>query len=427
MTGRLRSRLGAEGQLVLLAVLLAVVVRVLYVLATRHHVLAGDEVEYDLEARFAAQGNFLQSTTPYGISHASTWKAPGYAAFLGAVYWVVGNGEVDRALIVQSLICAPLAVLAVWQLGRRLFTPRVGVVAAFVLALYPNAWQYDVRVYSEALSNPLSTLTLALLLPLIARPKHSVPARTLLAIGLLFGLALLIRPSAIVLVPVLLVLCWRNAGAVRGTVALAAIAVVAAVLVAPWSVRNARLDGPWVPLSVQSAAAYGVFNDDAAHDAKHRWAWRPLPTRDRDILLTPRTDGAVYRDLTRRAIDYVKAHPSSVPQAFWANGVRRLYELRAPHEVLNEVRFEGRTRAVTAVGLAVYYPLALLALLSLWQCWSSGRRALVVAVVGLGLACSVAFTTDAGTRYRAPLEPLIVVLAVAAVPWTRRVPLTSEA
>jgi hypothetical protein len=36
-------------------------------------------------------------------------------------------------------------------------------------------------------------------------------------------------------------------------------------------------------------------------------------------------------------------------------------------------------------------------------------------VLALALAASVVFTIDAGTRYRAPLEPLIAVLACSAV------------
>jgi hypothetical protein len=39
------------------------------------------------------------------------------------------------------------------------------------------------------------------------------------------------------------------------------------------------------------------------------------------------------------------------------------------------------------------------------------RRALVITIAAIALAASVVYTTDGGTRYRAPLEPMIVVLA----------------
>jgi CHASE2 domain-containing sensor protein len=63
----------------------------------------------------------------------------------------------------------------------------------------------------------------------------------------------------------------------------------------------------------------------------------------------------------------------------------------------------------------MYYPIAALALLGLLQAWRRRERSLVLAVVALGVASAVVFTTDAMTRYRAPLEPLLVVLAVSAV------------
>jgi hypothetical protein len=415
-----RLHLDREKQLVVLAVLLALAIRLVYIVATRHHRLAGDEVEYDIEAQLAAKGHFLWSTTPYGIAHASAWKAPGYAAFLGVIYSALG-AHPDRALVLQTLLFAPLAVLATWQLGRRLFGATVGVLSAFVVAIYPNAWQFDVRLYSEAISNPLTTATLAVALPLAVGGAIRPGRARLLALGAMLGAGMLLRPSALVVVPILAVACWQSLGARRGTGALVAILAVAAVCIAPWSIRNATLRGPWVPVSVQSAAAYGVFNDDAADDPHDRWAWRAVPSRDAQLFArtSPRTDGELYQELNRRTANYIREHPGSVLRAFWANGVIRLYDLRPPGKALNEVPFEGRTRSVTAIGLALYYPIALLALVALWQQWRRGRRALVVAVVGMGLASAILFTTDAGTRYRAPMEPLLVVLAMSALPLQR--------
>ena len=54
-----------------------------------------------------------------------------------------------------------------------------------------------------------------------------------------------------------------------------------------------------------------------------------------------------------------------------------------------------------------------LALIGLWR--ARRRRALVLGVLAMALAASVVFTADSGTRYRAPLEPLIAVLACSAV------------
>lgn len=396
-----------ERKLLLAAIALSLLVRIVYVLATRDHTLAGDEPEYDLEARFFAGGEWFFSTTPFGDPHQTTWKAPGYGTFLGVLYALTGSG-VDKALILQSLVLAPVAILVTFLLGRRLFSSPVGLVAAFVVAVYPNTWQFDVRLYSEALATPLTVMAFLLLLT----------SRRPALLGAVIGAALLVRPSSVFLL-VGAAVAFVAAGGFRVGARQTAITVgVAVLVVAPWSIRNATLDGPWVPISVQSAALYGTFNDDAASDGALPWKWRPVPKRDVELFKPANriTDGELYRELNARSFDYIEDHPSSVLKAFVRNGVQRLWDLRPPGQALDDTKYEGRTRSVTAVGLAMYYPLLLLALLGLRRLtWP--QRLTIGALVG---AACVVYLGDAGTRYRAPFEPLIVVLAVAALPLPRR-------
>jgi hypothetical protein len=401
-----------ELQLVGLAILAGIALRLVYVIATKGHVLAGDEVEYNLEGRFAAAGHFLWSTTPYGVAHASTWKAPGYGAWVGLLYKLLGSHP-DRVFAVQAVVLTPFTVGLTWLLGRRLFGVWAGIGAALLMAVYPNAWQFDVRLYSEAIANPLTILALLLVLGVAA-----VSVGRAATVGALIGALMLIRPSSLLLFAGVAVAWWAAEGWRRGTTLLAVTVGVAALVVAPWSIRNAALPGPWVPISVQSAAAYGVFNDDSAHDHALPYAWRPLNARDTDLLgpaARPRSDGALYHALNSRAKRYVSGHPAAVPKAFFWNGITRLWDLRRPSHVLNEVHFEGRTKAVTAVGLAMYWPLLVLALGGLALQWRRGRRSLVLTVAAIALAASIVYTTDAGTRYRAPFEGMIVVLACGAL------------
>ena len=138
--------------------------------------------------------------------------------------------------------------------------------------------------------------------------------------------------------------------------------------------------------------------------------WRDLPLFDRRH---PLPEHVLRARLRENAFDYIRDHPSSLPRAFFWNGLTRLWDVRRPARVLDEVRFEGRSRLLTWVGLALYWPLLVLALVTLWR--ERRNRALVWPVLAIALAASVVYTADGGTRYRAPLEPLIVVLACAAV------------
>jgi hypothetical protein len=184
------------------------------------------------------------------------------------------------------------------------------------------------------------------------------------------------------------------------------------VLLVPWTIRNHDLSGRFVPLSVQDGAISGVFNDDAAHDEKNPWAWRPVPARDVDVWTEPRSDGALLTELRSRAFDYIGDHPSSVPKAFFWNGVTRLWDLRRPSHVLRDIDFEGGRRAVTGIGMVMYWLLLPLALAGLWRI--RRRRALATAIVTIVVLSSALGTAASGTRYRATFEPVIVILACSA-------------
>jgi len=161
---------------------------------------------------------------------------------------------------------------------------------------------------------------------------------------------------------------------------------------------------------MQDSAAYGTFNDDAAGDPRSPYAWRVRSAREEKLFNGPPIPDAKFRsELQRRALDYIKAHPASLPKAFFWNGLSRTWDIRRPAYAIDEVAFEGRNKTVSVVGIAVYYVLLLGALIALWRL--RARRTLVLPLLAMALAASVVFTSAAATRYRLPLEPMIMVLA----------------
>ena len=387
-----------------------IAIRLAYVLITQDHVLAGDEVEYDTEGRLAEAGRWLHTTCCWGVEHVSLQKAPGYPLWVSALYTVLGP-DPDRVLAVQALL-SPVTVVLAFLLGRRLFGVRVGLVAAWVVALGPGTWQYETRLYSEALATPL---TLAVLLAVLG--ATDVTWRRAAGVGALIGVTLLVRPSSLLLLAPAAVAWWALAGARGGTARLAVTVAVAVLCVVPWTVRNYAVDdAAVVPIAIQTAAGYGTFNAEAANDPDLPYKWRPGPPGIAELLAgPPLSDAALYAELLRRTRTYVRAHPESVPAAFFWNGITRTWDLRRPRWILDQVRFEGRTREVAAVAMVAWWVVLAGALAGLVLAWRRGRRALVLAVAALCLATSVVFASDGGTRYRAPLEPLFVVLAASAV------------
>jgi hypothetical protein len=211
------------------------------------------------------------------------------------------------------------------------------------------------------------------------------------------------------------------AGLKRGAAMTAVTVAVAVVVVAPWTIRNYVItDGGFIPISIQDAAAYGTFNEESANDPVAPYAWRPKPEGIQDVFDPAHpVDDAEVRSLGQElARDYIADHPTSVLEAFYWNGLSRFWDIRRPSHSLNEVAFQVRSRTVRGIGLGIYYVLLPLAVLALWRL--RHRREIVIPVLALALAASVIHTVASNTRYRAPLEPVIAVLACSLLAHGRR-------
>jgi hypothetical protein len=278
-----------------------------------------------------------------------------------------------------------------------------------VVALWPNTWQFEELLYPEGLATPL---LLAALIAILTGPPTR---RRAIVTGLLVGVSLYVRPSGEFAVLGALVAWGLAAGFKKGLELTVITAAVAIATIAPWTIRNAIVLHGFMPISMQDAAAYGTFNAQAASDPTFPYAWRATPTDALPYLnpAHPYADIALHAKLLHLAETYIGNHPFSVAEAFFWNGLSRLWDVRHRWEALLEVSYEGRDRTVTEIGLYMYYLLLPLALLGLWR--ARRRKGLTLAVLAIALGASITFTVEAGTRYRAPLDPLIAVFACAGV------------
>jgi MYXO-CTERM domain-containing protein len=390
------------------AVLAGVAIRLLYAIATGGDALAGDEIEYDVEGRFFADGKLFWSTTPSGVPHETIVKAPGYVVWVGVLYALSGSSP-GFVMGVQAVVAGAASIALVWWLGRRLFGPVTGLIAAWIFAIYPYAWLFEVALLSESLAVPLTILTVIAFLE-----REPTPARAA-GVGALMGVGMLVRPSALFLFGAIAAAWIIAAGWKRGTLMTALTVAVAALVVVPWTIRNAVVtDGGFVPVSAQDAALYGVFNDLSANDPHLPYAWRPINPRDAPLF--GRTDLSELewrRQLISNARGYIRDHPESVPKAFYWNGLTRLWDVRRPEHILAEAEPTGRPRSWSRIAMWMWWPLLGLALFALWR--QRRRPALVVPLLLAALGASVVYTSDAETRYRAPLQPLVVVLAASVL------------
>ncbi|MBI5381962.1 MAG: glycosyltransferase family 39 protein [Opitutae bacterium] len=175
----------------------------------------------------------------------------------------------DYLLLGLNLALLWLALWQTYDLGRRLFAPRVGGLAALAVLVSVAIWQQTVAVNGTPLLMVLALAAFQVWHRIeTAAEEGRAATGWLAALGALCGLLFLAEYSAGVLLLVAGVYAgWRFAGRAR-LVALALLAGSALVVAAPWLVRNLQWTGHPVALAAHNLALKA--GDPTAEPA----AWR---------------------------------------------------------------------------------------------------------------------------------------------------------
>ena len=208
---------------------------------------------------YSALARHLFETGSYGTpgqSSPSDWS-PGLPLLVAGLYTVIGgSAELAARLMIAGL--GTLMVLFTFLIGRRVAGVGAGLLAAALVATYPTYIENNAQLLSEPLAGFL--LTSGLLGVLWAAERRGLLAWAVP--GLAFGALTLTRPEyqAITFAFAVLVAwrAWRDAGPVRGVASAAVVIVAAALVVAPWMVRNRLELGKWVPVSTGGGKALFV-------------------------------------------------------------------------------------------------------------------------------------------------------------------------
>jgi len=370
-------------------VLAALLLRLAVVEVVPRRILFRDGVQYE------EIGRMLHEQGTYGLQ---SKRPPGYPTLIAGVYAVLGT-DLFRLRVVEAMLGAA-SVALIGAVGASLFGPAAGLVAALLAAAHPVLALLPATQYSE------NTLVLVMVLAFAAAYaawRRGGLWRWALA-GVLFGLALLTRPNVVLMLPgAALGFGLALARGRRGWLApLLVTALAAALVVAPWIVRNQRVYHRW--FFVATGGGYMLYAGNSPLATGTADGGAPLDAAA--LAELARQPDAVSSDrlLFGKALTYMREHPGRAARLYLLK-IGSLFALY-PTPMTRTALSRWWALAAQAAATLVLYAGALLALPRLRrtpELWPLLGSILTFAVVN-----SLFWTV---MRYRMAFEPCLLWMA----------------
>ena len=353
-----------------------------------------------------------------GEGQPTAFFPPGYPVALAGAMKLFGRGM--TAVGALNVAAEALTILLVFLLGRLLAGPRVGLLAAALYALLPEP------IFSAEFAMSEATFTALFLLALVVLAAGSgtrLHAWTPLLFGLCAGLATLTRGEGLVLLPAAALFWLLRDGLRAAARSLLLVSLTVALVVSPWTVRNAFQLHDFVPVSTNAGVNLRIGHSP---EARGRYFW-PEPIEETDgwntlyHAMRPEQEVRRNRVYTRRAFDYFWSHPLDEvtlagKKLYWLFRVDPRTDLVRGLSTLGATPIEPAAlrRAVPPLVDATHYGLLLLAAAAVpfWVRRREPVAVLLVAVVALWALFHVALF--AIPRYHLPLLPIFSIAAA----WT---------
>jgi 4-amino-4-deoxy-L-arabinose transferase-like glycosyltransferase len=390
-------------------------IRVASVLGRPHRVAGGDAYFYHNAANLLVAGHGYINPFLYYSGHGTVQTAsfpPGFV-FVLAVVASIGL----KSFFAQRIWCCIVgagAIVLCGLAGREIGGRKVGLMAAFLVAVYPNIWMSDELGLSETLSPVLVALVLLMAYRFWKRPGWW----TAVWLGAAIGAAALTRDElsllgAFIVVPLVLTartLSWRRRVAV-----LAVATVAAVVVVGPWVGYNlSRFKNP-VFISSGLGVTLASANCSAVYSGPFEGYWSygcALRTP-----INPHVDESVQgAEAQTYALHFVRSHENRILPVEAARLGRAFGFFHPLQQIRLDSAVETRPYHWALAGLGAYYGLLAASVGGLVILRRRRIPIFPLLAVGLTVVFSVGVTFGT-TRYRSPFEVSLVLMSAVLLDW----------
>src|SRR5579863_503300 len=356
----------------------------------------------------------------------TVYRAPLWPFIMAGLSLIFGPSDYFARLFL-CLVGSGTCVL-VYLFARDLFDRRIGIIAGVAAAIYPELYIYDGWLYTESLYIFL-LFAICYMLFRIQRARTSKTGLWLWC-GALLGLLSLTRPNGIIVIGIVIVwaivMIWlkvlKRRPAVIGFVAAA---LLACVLIAPWTVRNYLVSHSFIPVATgDGTVLLGAYNDQILTNPSYLGTWiDPLKSRP-DVAkpyplftCTPPCEVARENAYKDAAVQWIEGHLSVMPDLLALHFVN-LWQPATNEADLPIDRFPGQRSSQIVLAMMQTFPIPIFILAALGLAvtlWKWRELLFIYAMIALTIAQALIFYGSA--RFRAPIEPMLILLAAGALWW----------
>ena len=391
---------------------LALALRTAWVLAVdRVGWVLNDALMYHALASGIIEGNGFTDLTGQPMAQ---WP-PGFPGLLAFLYWVFGQHPVVGELF--NALLGALTVVVLYLAVDRALGRRVATIAAFILCVMPGPILWTDMLLSET----LLTFVFVCFFALVVRSRPTWAWAV--ALGAVIGLGVMVRGEALTWGLVPLVLWFRQVSWRTWLPRMALMGLVVLIAMTPWTIRNARTMGAFVPLATNSSGTLWVGHNPDATGAQmypppeyYEQFGTEAPARELDSAAALRSEAIRY--MLTHPVDELRLIPLKLVAMFRGDSYAFDWVNAAPEPPLSATNVE---RIGTAADAAWFALVACTALGVVGLGRAAWRQPMLrVIAVNLGTMLFLyGFLYYGNYRYRLPYTPMMIVVAamVLAKTW----------
>lgn len=338
-------------------------------------------------------------------------RSPLYPLVIGALYAVFG----EHPIVVYLLQCLLLAGTCwlVYDMGRRVFNLRTGIIAGAMCALYPLMLRYVPDLHLETLLTFLFTLMVWCSVRFYDRPTVATGAWFGLASGVaaLTKAVVLLYPGLFVGAMLALRFVLKHRLAVPRIGAIVVIPVAMLLVIAPWTYRNYTVTGKFVLITtgfndaflrgyIFSEKDYALLRRPPYTDAENASnAWFNSLARDAGTVWE-RDDIETEQILGREVKRKLQAEPREFARKFGVGLLTFWYQMTSLANSL--------VTGLCALGVWV------LAAIGMRRAWREDRPLWIFLLPAIYLNLLLAILLALG-RYSAPVMPALLIASAFGI------------